>query len=168
MKRFQEIHNFFDEPKAIRRFALSRKFVDLHAFDREVYKRIAIVDIPGLTAKVESVMGPCLMLGMGFRLNYGGELPNNARHIDVGWGTHALVVYLSICPEPIETGTAFWSSTRDEAKLMDLCHEEFNKGVIYRSDQPHSRWPLEAYGSSPEDGRLIAVAFFTPFSELEE
>lgn len=34
--------------------------------------------------------------------------------------------------------------------------------VIYESALFHSRWPFEAFGTDPESGRLIAVAFFTP------
>ena len=159
---FKEIPNFLPNPHEIREYGLVRNFSDLHAFDGEVYKRISIARIPGLLEAVEREMGPCLMLGMGFRLNFGKELPNHARHVDTGWGTHALVYYLS----GGGGGTAFWSSTDDDAEMVGLCQEEFGKAVIYRSDQPHSRWPLEAYGEDPKTGRLIAVAFFTPFSEL--
>lgn len=160
-----EIKNFLPNPDKIRQEALTCKFSDMHAYDGEVYKRVVVKDIPGLTEAVEKIMGPVLMLGMGYRLNYNGELPNHARHIDVDWGTHALVLYLSD-GHLEDTGTAFWSSLDEDAEMVGLCHEEFGKAVIYRSDQPHSRWPLEAYGDSPETGRLIAVAFFTPFSEM--
>jgi len=160
-----EISNFLPDPKQVREFALSQKFGDLKAYDGETYRRIVNVEVPGLEEAIERTMGPVLMLGQGFRLNFGGELPNHAVHIDVGWGTHALVLYLSSCPA-IETGTAFYKSTDGEPEMVSLCKEEFGKAVIYRSDVPHSRWPLEAYGSSAEDGRLIAVAFFTPFSEM--
>ena len=37
-----------------------------------------------------------------------------------------------------------------------FCH------VIYDGSLFHSRWPFEAFGTGPQDGRLILVAFFTP------
>jgi|ERR1700754_3697546 len=163
---FTEIKNFLPDPSKVREYALSLKYKDLYAYDGEVYKRIVQAEVPGLREGVEKIMGPCLFLGQGFRLNYGKELPNHAIHIDVGWGTHALVCYLSVATGGFDTGTAFYESTDGNELPKALCHEEFNKAVIYRSDQPHSRWPLEAYGEGPEDGRLIAVAFFTPLSEL--
>lgn len=161
-----EISNFLPDPKKVREFALSQKFGDLHAYDGEVYKRIVNVEVPGLEGAIEKVMGPVLMLGQGFRLNYAGELPNHAVHIDVGWGTHALVAYLSSGPLGMETGTAFYSGTEGNPEMVGLATEQFGKAIIYRSDVPHSRWPLDAYGTTPEDGRLIAVAFFTPLSEM--
>ena len=39
---------------------------------------------------------------------------------------------------------------------------KFNRALIYRSELFHSRYPFEAFGDSPENGRLIVVAFFTP------
>ena len=164
---YTEIKDFLPDPSKVREYALSLKYKDLYAYDGEVYKRIVQAEVTGLREGVEKVMGPCLFLGQGFRLNYGKELPNNGIHVDVGWGTHALVLFLSTCLDSqLDTGTAFYSSTEGSPEMVGLCKEEFNKAVIYRSDQPHSRWPLEAYGEGPEDGRLIAVAFFTPLSEL--
>ena len=36
------------------------------------------------------------------------------------------------------------------------------RAVIYESELFHSRYPFAAFGSGPEDGRLVAVAFFSP------
>lgn len=168
---FKEIESFFEVPIDYRYFGLSQKFTDIHAYDGEVYKRVCMLrpnQFPEVTSSIEKVMGPILMLGLGYRLNWGKELPNHSKHVDTGWGTHALVCYLSTAPKEIgDTGTAFWSSTEDDAEMVGLCREEFGKAVIYRSDQPHSRWPLEAYGNGATDGRLVLIAFFTPISELK-
>lgn len=162
-----EVKDFLPEPEKLREWALSLEFKDLHSHEGETYKRIANVKIPGLQEAVEKVMGPVLMLGQGIRLNFNGEVPNHAVHTDVGWGSHALVYYLSRHPDPsVDTGTAFYKTTEGNELPETICHEEFGKAVIYRSDTPHSRWPLEAYGVDVSTGRLIAVAFFTPLSEL--
>jgi len=128
------------------------------------------------------------MLGQAYRLNYQGERPNQSIHSDMGWGTHALVLYL--CEGP--GGTAFWQHNETEAvsinpgdvelyeKIKDdwedaskwtmrACAElKFNRAVIYTSDLFHSRYPFEAFGEHPGDGRLIAVAFFTPTEETSD
>jgi hypothetical protein len=176
--------HFLPDAEAVRRHALSAEFVDWPAPDGEVYKRVALVDVPGLRERVEAVMGPTEWLGSGYRLNFGGELPNAAVHTDVGWGTHALVLYL--CDG--DGGTAFWrhratgatalkpgditlweqvrGDWNDEAawELVDLCPLKLGRAVIYDSTLFHSRWPFAAFGSGFADGRLVAVAFFSPRS----
>ncbi len=160
------IDDFLDDPEFYRNKALSGHFENLKAFDGQTYERVQPYDSSEVHDKLEQEFGPVLMLGSGFRLNYGDELPNNGRHVDVGWGTHALVIYLSSSPNGGLTGTAFWDTTNDDAFMTGICEEQFNRCVIYKSDQPHSRWPLEAYGDCPENGRLIFVAFFSPLGEL--
>jgi hypothetical protein len=169
-------------PAAVRADGLSAAYGDYHAHDGETYKRVAIQPVPGLQDAIERAMGPVEMLGMGYRLNYAGELPNHAIHSDLGWGTHAAVVYLSDGPG----GTAFWrhkasGTTRidlgdadllaqldgdwdnpDRWDMTDIAEMKLGRGVIYESALFHSRWPFAAFGDSPETGRLIAVAFFTP------
>lgn len=166
----------------VRTHALASTFTDEIMQDGEVYKRICITEVPGLREAIEREMGPVDMLGMGYRLNFDGETPNAAIHSDVGWGTHAAVVYLS----EGHGGTAFWRHKAtgkrkfrpgDVEFFETIRHEwddvekwEFRfiadlklcRGVIYESSLFHSRWPFEAFGTCPEDGRLIAVAFFTP------
>jgi len=176
------IDDFLPDAQAIRRHALTSNFIDWPAPDGEVYKRISITEVPGLLARLEAEVGPVEMLGMGYRLNYGGEMPNAAIHSDVGWGTHALVLYLS----EGEGGTAFWRHKAtgahrfergdtdlferirydwDDAsrwEMTDLAEMKLGRAVIYESAQFHSRWPFAAFGRDADSGRLIAVAFFTP------
>jgi hypothetical protein len=135
---------------------------------------------------LEDLLGPCEMLGMAFRLNYDEELPNAAIHSDMGWGTHALVLYL--CDGP--GGTAFWTHKKTEARRIgegdtwlfeQVCNDwddesawtqnelvalKFNRALIYSSELFHSRWPFKAFGNSPETGRLIVVAFFNPRNKI--
>ncbi len=179
-----EIDNFADA-KVFRELAFSADFYDFDAPDGETYKRVQIVELPEITKKLEQILGSIQMLGSGFRLNYNGELPNQAIHSDLGWGSHALVLYLSDGPG----GTAFWQHKKTGAKSIKvgqvdlleliegdwdspdkweqvyLCEGKPGKAVIYPSELFHSRWPFEAYGDSPENGRLIAVAFFNRVKE---
>lgn len=176
------IDDFLPDAAGVRAAALSAPYVDWEGHDGEIYKRICITEIPGLQERVEQEFGPVEMLGMGYRLNYGGELPNAAIHSDLGWGTHALVLYLSDGPG----GTAFWRHKAtgahridpgDEALFEIVRHEwddaskweqismaemKLGRAVLYESALFHSRYPFEAFGTDAESGRLIAVAFFSP------
>jgi hypothetical protein len=42
----------------------------------------------------------------------------------------------------------------------------YNRALIYESALFHSRYPFKAFGTSPKDGRLIVVAFFTPRNKI--
>lgn len=174
--------DFLPDPQGVRSTALRADYIDWTGYDGEVYKRICITEVPGLRQRIEEAMGPVAMLGMGYRLNFGGEMPNAAIHSDMGWGTHAAVVYLS----EGEGGTAFWrheetganriepgdmalfeqvkDDWNDESRwrMARLVEMKFNRALIYESALFHSRYPFAAFGSGPDDGRLIAVAFFTP------
>lgn len=176
------IDDFYPYPMQLRNFALSRQYEDWLGPDGEVYKRICRCEVPAMRELLTGLLGPMEIHGMAFRLNFGGEPPNAAIHSDVGWGTHALVHYLSEGP----SGTAFWKHKATQTDRIDpgdtylfeqinrdwndvskweqkrLVEMRFNRALIYESALFHSRWPFEAFGSYPEDGRLIVVAFFTP------
>ncbi|WP_101927031.1 MULTISPECIES: DUF6445 family protein [Luteimonas] len=168
-------------PASVRQAGLRAQFVDWPGPDGEVYKRVALVEVPGLYAAIEAACGPFDMHGMGYRLNFGGELPNHSIHSDMGWGTHACVVYLS---EGMG-GTAFWrhkatgaeridpgdvdlydqikDDWNDESKweMTELVEMKQGRGLVYESARFHSRYPFAAFGTGPTDGRLIAIAFFS-------
>lgn len=176
------IDNFLPDASAVRDHALVSPYIDWTGPDGEIYRRVCLTEVPGLREHIEAVIGPVDMHGMGYRLNFGGELPNAAIHSDLGWGSHALVLHLS----EGDGGTAFWRHKRTSAErinpgdadlfeqvrsdwndegaweqthLIGMC---FNRALIYESALFHSRYPFAAFGSCPDDGRLIAVAFFTP------
>ena len=176
------LDDFHPYAEELREDALASQYEDWYGPDGQLYKRICIKEIPLLSEMLTYLFGPIKMLGMAYRLNFGGEPPNAAIHSDMGWGTHALVLYLSDGP----SGTALWTHKETGAdKILPnqhelfeaVCHDwndeskwnqdtfvcmKFNRALVYRSELFHSRYPFEAFGDSPETGRLIAVAFFTP------
>lgn len=188
----EQIDNFLDDPQLVRDLAINAEYEDWLGPDGQVYKRISRVINPEvmkhILLPIIDVVGPIDLLGMGFRLNYGNEIPNTTIHTDLGWGSHALVIYLNDTQEDLG-GTAFWThratgTERIDPGDVDLFeivkndwdNEEawdmkeyvpmkFNRATIYESAFYHSRYPFDAFGSTPEDGRLIAVAFFTPHKE---
>ena len=178
------IDNFTPIAHQLREDALASEFIDWEGHDGEIYRRVCIKELPGIQYRIERVMGSVKMMGMGYRLNFNSEPPNAAIHSDLGWGTHALVLYLS----EGEGGTAFWrhkmtglehlkagqvaewEAVRDDWNSVDawtmtnMVDIKFNRAVIYDGSRFHSRWPFEAFGTDAQSGRLIAVAFFTPES----
>lgn len=177
------VDDFLPDAEAVRAAGLRAPYIDWLAPDGEVYRRICLAEVPGLRAGIEAQFGPVEIHAMGYRLNFAGELPNAAVHSDLGWGSHALVLYLN---REGEGGTAFWRhratgahridpgdealfdqvrndwNTPDAWELRELAQMQFNRAVLYESALFHSRYPFAAFGNGPDDGRLIAVAFFTP------
>lgn len=176
--------DFLPNPESVRSRGIRAKYGNKLGKDGEIYKRVADVVVPEVVDGLQTAMGrPIELLGMGYRLNYDGEMPNHAIHADLGWGTYAAVVYLSKPPSGKYSGTAFWQhhTGHDRVKqgeaevLKDVLKDwdnplaweqtafvptNYNRAVIYRSELFHSRWPFTGYGSSPDDGRLIVVAFY--------
>lgn len=179
-KSLYVIDDFHPLPEQLRLHALDQEYEDWLGPDGEIYKRICRTEVPAVHYLLEMLLGPIEMLGMGYRLNFNEEEPNAAIHSDLGWGTHALVLYLSEGP----SGTAFWrhkttstdridtgdvwlfeqvnkswndESAWDQIRFVPM---KFNRALIYESALFHSRYPFKAFGNSPETGRLIVVAFF--------
>lgn len=181
------VDDFLERPGVIRGLGVNADYSNFNGHDGETYKRVSVQHLPEVQEKLEVLMKrPIQLLGMGFRLNYADELPNNEIHADLGWGAYAAVLYLS---EPSDddgvSGTAFWSHKEtgaDRIKAGDVALYEavkndwndetkweqtkfvsakYNSVAVYRSELFHSRWPFEAFGSTPEDGRLVVVVFFS-------
>lgn len=184
MSSFATIDNAFVEPLRVRDRGLIAKYSDRLMQDGQVYKRVSEDIIPEFSDVLTKHMGrPITLHAMGWRLNYEDELPNKAIHSDSGWGKYAAVAYMQVDP-PAGSGTAFWKhkltgaekATIDNAatyfammndwdnpdafEQVDFAAAKFNRVIVYESDKLHSRWPFEAYGDSPTNGRLSIVAFF--------
>ena len=115
MSKVYLVDNFLPNAAEVRQQALNSKFGDYTGHDGQVYKRVCITDIPELQERIEVAFGPVEMLGMGFRLNYEDETPNQSIHSDMGWGTHALVLYL--CEG--DGGTAFRQHKSTGAEVIE-------------------------------------------------
>lgn len=181
------VDDFLPNFDRVRNHAILSEFYDWWGPDGELYKRITLLHVPGLLDTLTEMLGGIRILASGYRLNYEGEEPNQSIHSDIGFGTHAIVIYLN----DGESGTAFWQHNATEAveinfgqaELFEAIKEDFenpsawtqrlvvpakrNRAVIYKSNLFHSRFPFTAFGSTPEDGRLIAIAFFN-FIEEED
>jgi hypothetical protein len=191
VKRLEDVYvieDFLPDPDAVRQAGLHMEYEDWEGPDGAVYKRICRVEIQQVKEMLEAIFGKIDLMGMAYRLNYKGEPPNQSIHSDMGWGTHALVLYLTDGP----SGTAFWQHTKTGANRilpgdMELFEQvkddfenedawdqrafvkmDYNRALIYSGELFHSRYPFKAFGSTPEDGRLIVVAFFTPLGDAQD
>ncbi len=175
------IDNFFPDFDRVLAHAKTSEYYDWTGPDGQTYKRVSLTRVPTLGESLQRAVGYIEILGSAYRLNFNGELPNNLIHTDLGWGTHALVVYLN-APG---SGTAFWRHKKsglielvnlaqdenlstvapdwdnpDAWEQIDFVEAKPNRAVIYKSSWFHSRFPFEAGGTSEDDGRLAVVSFF--------
>ncbi len=181
------IDDFFPNFERVRNHAILSEFYDWWAPDGELYKRITMLHVPDMLDTLTNNVGGIKIHLSGYRLNYEGEPPNQSIHADFGVSSHVIVVYLN----EGDSGTAFWQHkiTKDteinygEIDKFEAIKSSFevvddwdqrvvvptkqNRAVIYKSNLFHSRYPFDAFGSSPEDGRLIAIAFFSFLDEEE-
>lgn len=182
------IDDFLPEFDRVREHAKLSHFYDWKASDDVVYKRVSILHIPGMLDTLTEYLGGVKISLMGYRLNYAGEEPNQSIHADLGFATHVALVYLN----EGNSGTAFWQHKETGAveiwygqtELFQQINADFeqpeaweqrlvvpakkNRAVIYKNNLFHSRYPFEAFGSTPDDGRLIALAFFSFLGDDEE
>lgn len=163
----------------LRSRALKAPFEDQRMADGCVYKRIARFDAPEIISAIRTVTGvPFVAELQGVRLNYKGEMPGNAVHTDVFFGSWGCLTYLSR-PNDCRGGTAFYRHriTGDLGEVPGATHVEdwanpdaweeigvaemrFGRCVLYPSNMWHARTPREAWGTNPVNGRLYVVTFF--------
>ena len=181
------IDDFLPEPNAWRALALSAPFrtvnyqdhdyhgVNLVTPPEDVVVRLLSKAMDGAHIRVESQhfrLGLAPWLGPG---------PTTWIHADTGCNAEwAAVLYLSNPPEP-GCGTAFWQHAETGAAfyhpddhypydadggdqnawaMVGLAGQVFGRVILYPTCLFHSRWPRDAWGDTPETGRLTWCAFF--------
>lgn len=125
-----------------------------------------------------------------FRLNLAGEFPHSWVHSDDICAKFASVLYLNhqcqggtafwkhktrgidrLPPKAEltargEDADAFYKTMDREWKELEHWEQvrfvpmEFNRFITYPTSLFHSRFPFEAFGKGPEDGRLIWICFY--------
>lgn len=182
------VDDFFPDFERVRQHAILSHYYDWQASDGQLYKRISMLHVPGMFDTLCEHLGLVKIAVMGYRLNYKNEPPNQSIHADLGFSTHAAVVYLN----EGDSGTAFWQHKETGAteiwygqqELFEQIKPDFenpdaweqrlyvptkqNRAVIYKNNLFHSRYPFEAFGNTPENGRLIAMAFFAFEGDLDD
>lgn len=183
-----QIDDFHPCAKAVAAMARTLKYGP-QEHGGHVYKGIGLGYTPELFYETLSQrLGRQIVPAMEyFRLGTKEDTSTTYIHVDSGCGRHAAVWYLSEPPAGVVAGTAFWrhretgkdfvttedrqdvellaklnADGQDESKwiMSGLCGQKFNRLVIYPTDVFHSRYPQDAWGTGPEDGRIVFTTFF--------
>lgn len=64
--------------------------------------------------------------------------------------------------DPVVFGKAINDDTHDQSKWdpVSMAGMKWNRMIVYPTAMFHSRYPFDAFGDSPENGRLVFVCFF--------
>lgn len=188
MTTLQIIDDYFARPVEMRGRVLAGEFGTQTGPDGAKYTNINVAEMPELFPPLERALRAKVEPKLAvFRVDLDGELPHCPVHSDEICATHAGILYLNT-PEQCRGGTAFWRHKRTGLEEMPegvgpLCiHElkqlnldwhdasqweqttfvpmKFNRFITYPTRMFHSRWPLEGFGTSKENGRLIWTLFY--------
>jgi hypothetical protein len=175
---------FFDDPEKIREVILEREFRDVeNPVDSVIYPHICL-DIP--MAVRESFVGRLSMICLRpiaptiifARMMPEGVKAPNAVHTDRSMGGYSAHVYLSD-KWPEGSGTGFYTHETEghrqcdltdvskiDSKSMDkwtknlFCQAQFNRLLMHDSSFFHCAEPIDGFGKSKEDSRLVLTCFF--------
>jgi hypothetical protein len=185
VKELLQFDDFAADAQAVRDAVVAGRFSTETGPDGAKYTGISMFPVPQWIERIADLLKrPIRPMLSCFRLNLAGELPHSWVHSDDICAKYASVLYLNL-PEQCAGGTAFWKhKTRDLDRLppkdsdglyaamnqewKDLHHWEqiglvpmkFNRFITYPTCLFHSRYPHEAFGRGPEDGRLIWICFY--------
>lgn len=181
------VDDFLPQPERFREAALKQEFGPMefgdHSYDG-FSGDFKLMSVPGMAGVFARVLGFPFRIEMDYwRVGVSGDRLTSWIHCDAACGEIAAILYLS---EPAPgSGTAFWkhrelgwheapehavdeetnerliaeSHDGEAWEMTDLVHGRYNRLVIYPARRFHSRYPKDAEGDSPEDGRLIWVGF---------
>lgn len=177
------VDDFLDDPISARTEAVRSPFVFHDGPDGGKY-RVALVSPEDAIQRIEVALSSSVEEQFSFvRLDLKGELPYSYCHADKICASHAALLYLNLAPQCFG-GTAFYrhklglyempddadekmcsligNDGRDPSKwdMSGFVGMRFNRLVVYPTNVFHSRYPHEAFGSGPADGRLVWVSFF--------
>jgi hypothetical protein len=180
------IDDFLKYPEREREKAIRSDDFKSYTHNEIKYRGIALVNDQRNLHRIENYLG-CQF--KEWIIYYRRYLENEANetyiHSDVLIGTYTSILYLNPDP-PKNHGTAFWMHTKtgldfhephpsrddffwrniyedgfDEKKwqMTEFVEGKFNRLLCFFSPRYHSRYPMKAWGDSPDTGRLIKVFF---------
>jgi len=182
--------NFAWDASIVRESVISGGFSSRVGPDGATYTGISAFEVPQWFDRIGEVVGKKITPKLScFRLNLEGEPPHSWVHSDDICAKYASVLYLNP-PEQCKGGTAFWkhkylhidrlpkkeqlgnssdsfyAQMTEDWKNLDLWEQigmvpmQWNRFITYPTCLFHSRFPFEAFGKGPEDGRLIWICFY--------
>lgn len=180
----QVIDNFLEDFARFRRHADACKYIDCkNPADGVVYPGISR-EIPlgvsaAIVCRLERELGLHLReMTLFTRLTLDGQSVPHRAHNDASMGQYGLVVYLNRA-EHCRGGTEFVehkSADPSEIEIMqrdannddawivtDSADMAPNRAVLFDADLMHRPRVPYGFGSTPADGRLVLVCFFTVY-----
>jgi hypothetical protein len=181
------LDDFASDALAVREAVINGPFRAEKGPDGAVYTGISDYPVPHWQQRIAEARGQRIIPRLScFRMNLEGEMPHSWVHSDDICAKYASVLYLNL-PEQCQGGTAFWrhrilgidrlppkSEVGEDFyhcmdadwKILDLWEQigvvamKFNRFITYPTCLFHSRYPHEAFGKGPKDGRLIWICFY--------
>ena len=182
------IDDFFENPDALREFAMTQNFSEITSPDDGVTYPDICINIPTevkqeMHIKITQLLGAPMTKTIDFmRLSRQGVHVPHQAHTDLIMGQYTALIYLNK-PEDCKGGTsllkhvngmdvnpkndeeeAVWrKDTNDESKWIKLneCPMVYNRLFLVRSDLFHRAEPVGGFGNTLENGRLVLVSFFS-------
>ena len=107
--RLQAIENFHPDVEEYRAYLLSQPFYDIRQErEGETYRHVQVRPPEEIAPHLARRLGKTVDINLCLaRINFAGEMPNNAVHTDDSYSTFAYVLYLTH-PKDCQGGTAFW------------------------------------------------------------
>lgn len=183
------IDDFMPNPEEIRKKALEAGFEDF-PYMQGVYQGTGLnYKCPELREQIQNVFQRELDFHVSAFRSGGEETKLHVNiHADNSVSDFAGVYYLNL-PEQCKGGTAFytlkeygwdempteeqlkekgknleWMTSKwtqpDAWELNTVAGMKFNRLIIYPTQYFHSRYPLEGWGTTPENSRLVWVSFW--------
>lgn len=176
------VDNFFDDFDSIREKVLTRDFSDgFNTADGVTYPHLS-TDIPKCLNDqiVESIGSPVEQF---LRMSPSGVIAPHPIHSDTLQSEVTLLVYFNAPPDGVSAGTAIvkhketglietprnqeelsiWQASYqrpDDWEIVHLFEMVPNRAVMFDSRLMHMAMPVDGFGETPADARLIYGAFF--------
>ena len=147
----QTLDDFLPFPEMYRQQALDEKFYDIRGPDGELYKNINVRPSYEFEGLLSERLGRKVKCSYSLlRVNFDGEMPNNAVHSDNGYDQFAAVLYLNK-PGDCKGGTAFWThkkygwtkfptlnqlrqTCKKPEKILNQLTADYNNGDAWKLD----------------------------------
>lgn len=190
MNEILKFDNFAPDADAVRTGVINGEFSVKTGPDGAQYTGISTYPVPQWFYRISELLGVPIITKLScFRLNLAGELPHSWVHSDDICAKYASVLYLNRSDQ-CTGGTAFWRHSKlgisklpsreslgmnadsfykqmdKDWKDLNLWEQEsivpmqWNRFITYPTSLFHSRFPFEAFGHGPSDGRLIWICFY--------
>lgn len=155
--------------------------------DKVFYPGVSL-DIPNnvrheVQEKIENIEGHKINVNALFlRMSVEGVKAPHQAHTDTIMGDKSFMLYLNkeedcqggtslvqhesgLYREPCcESSVQVWKSdhsNKDKWSVTDICEMKENKACIFDAQLMHRAEPVNGFGSTPEDGRLVLTVFFS-------